>query len=77
MIGPSVEALAEEYQGKAGVFKMNVDENQDVPQRFGIRGIPTLIVFKGGQEQERIVGAVSREAIAKVVDKYVDLEAAA
>jgi thioredoxin 1 len=72
MIAPSVEAIAEEYQGKAGVYKMNVDENMNVPQQFGIRGIPTLIVFKGGQEQERIVGAVSREAIAKVLDKYVD-----
>lgn len=71
MIAPSVEAIAEEYKDKAGVYKMNVDDNQDVPQRFGIRGIPTLIVFKNGQEQERIVGAVSREAIAKVVEKYV------
>jgi len=71
MIAPSVAAVAEEYEGKAGVYKMNVDENMSVPQRFGIRGIPTLIVFKGGQEQERIVGAVSREAIAKVIDKYV------
>jgi len=71
MIAPSVAAVAEEYNGKAGVYKMNVDENMSVPQRFGIRGIPTLIVFKGGQEQERIVGAVSREAIAKVIDKYV------
>ena len=71
MIAPSVEAIAEEYQEKAGVYKMNVDENMNVPQRFGIRGIPTLIVFKGGQEQERIVGAVTREAIAKVIDKYV------
>lgn len=71
MIAPSVEAVAQDYEGKAGVYKMNVDENMNVPQRFGIRGIPTLIVFKGGQEQERIVGAVSREAIAKVVEKYV------
>ncbi len=71
MIAPSVAAVAEDYDGKAGVFKMNVDENMNVPQRFGIRGIPTLIVFKGGQEQERIVGAVSREAIAKVIEKYV------
>jgi thioredoxin 1 len=77
MIGPSVEALAEEYQGKAGVFKMNVDENPDVPQRFGIRGIPTLIVFQGGQEKERIVGAVSREAIAAVLNKYVAAGASA
>jgi thioredoxin 1 len=71
MIAPSVEAVAEQYQGKAGVYKMNVDENLNVPQQYGIRGIPTLIVFKGGQEQERIVGAVTREAIAKVVDKYI------
>jgi len=72
MIAPSVEAIAEQYDGKAGVYKMNVDENINVPQQYGIRGIPTLILFKGGQEQERIVGAVSREAIAKVVEKYVD-----
>lgn len=71
MIAPSVEAVAEQYQGKAAVYKMNVDENMNVPQQYGIRGIPTLIVFKGGQEQERIVGAVTREAIAKVVDKYI------
>src|SRR5215204_739351 len=71
MIAPSVEAVAEEYQEKANVFKMNVDENMNVPQQFGIRGIPTLILFKGGQEQERIVGAVTRDAIAKVIDKYV------
>lgn len=71
MIAPSVEAVAEEYQGKASVFKMDVDNNQDVPQRYGIRGIPTLIVFKGGQEQERIVGAVSRDAIANALSKYV------
>ena len=71
MIAPSVEAIAEEYDGKAVVFKMNVDENLNVPQQYGIRGIPTLVLFKGGQEQERRVGAVSREAIAKVIEKYV------
>ena len=72
MIAPSVDAVAEQFGSKAGFFKMNVDENPDVPQRYGIRGIPTLILFKGGQEQERIVGAVSREAIASVVGKYVE-----
>ena len=71
MIAPSVEAVAEDYKEKAGVYKMNVDENMDVPQRYGIRGSPTLIVVKNGQEQERIVGAVSREAISKVIEKYV------
>lgn len=71
MIAPTVEAIAEEYKDKASVYKMNVDENMNVPQQFGIRGIPTLILFKGGQEQERIVGAVTREAIARVIEKYV------
>ncbi|MFN0279034.1 MAG: thioredoxin [Pyrinomonadaceae bacterium] len=71
MIAPTVEAIAEEYKDKAGVYKMNVDENMSVPQQFGIRGIPTLILFKSGKEQERIVGAVTREAIAKVIEKYV------
>ena len=71
MIAPSVEAVAEDYQGRASVYKMNVDENMNVPQRFGIRGIPTLIVFKGGEEQERIVGAVTREAISAAIDKYL------
>jgi len=71
MIAPTVEAIAEEYHEKAGVYKMNVDENMRVPQQFGIRGIPTLILFKSGKEQERIVGAVTREAIAKVIEKYV------
>ncbi len=71
MIAPTVEAVAEDYDGKAGVFKMNVDENMNVPQRYGVRGIPTLILFKGGEEQERIVGAVSKEAIAQAIDKLV------
>jgi thioredoxin 1 len=70
MIAPSVEAVAEEFNGRASFYKMNVDENPVVPDKYGIRGIPTLILFKGGVEQERIVGAVSRDAIAKVVSKY-------
>jgi thioredoxin 1 len=71
MIAPAVEAVAEQYAETAVVVKMNVDENMNVPQQYGIRGIPTLILFKGGEEQERIVGAVSREGIAKLVEKYV------
>ena len=72
MIAPSVEAVAEDYEGKASVYKMNVDENMNVPQRYGIRGIPTLIVFKNGEEQERYVGGnISREKLAEMVEKYV------
>lgn len=70
-IGPTVEKIAEEYQGKLGVYKMDVDKNQSAPLKFGIRGIPTLIVFKNGKEQERLFGGVSADTIAKVVDKYV------
>ncbi len=71
MIAPSVEAVAEQFNGKAKVFKMDVDNNMDTPSRFGIKGIPTLILFKNGQEQERVVGAVSRDAIARLIEKYV------
>jgi thioredoxin 1 len=71
MIAPSVEAVAEQFAETATVVKMNVDENTNVPQQFGIRGIPTLILFKGGKEVERVVGAVSREAMATLVGKYV------
>ncbi|MDQ3372906.1 MAG: thioredoxin [Acidobacteriota bacterium] len=70
-VAPAVEAVAEEYRQRASVYKMNVDENMKVPQQFGIRGIPTLIVFKDGQEQERIVGAVSREAIAEAIENHL------
>ncbi|MBC7798219.1 MAG: thioredoxin [Pyrinomonadaceae bacterium] len=71
MIAPAVEAVAEQYAGKAQVFKMNVDDNMDTPSRYGIKGIPTLILFKDGQEAERLVGAVSKDAIAKLIEKYV------
>jgi thioredoxin 1 len=70
-LGPVVEQIAEKYQGKLDVFKMDVDNNGNAPQRFGIRGIPTLIVFKGGEEQERVVGGISGEAVAKIVEKYI------
>jgi thioredoxin 1 len=71
MIAPSVEAVAEQFADKANVFKMDVDSNMDTPSRYGIKGIPTLILFKNGQEQERVVGAVSREAISRLIEKYV------
>lgn len=71
-IAPTVEAVAEEFDGKANVVKMNVDENMNVPQRYGIRGIPTLILFKNGQEQERYVGGnISREKLAELIQQYV------
>lgn len=71
MIAPTVEAVAQDMNGKAKVFKMDVDHNPAVPQRYGIRGIPTLIVFKGGEEKERYVGGnISREKLSEMLQKY-------
>lgn len=75
MLGPTFEELAKQYDGRVRFLKLNVDENQQVPQRFGIKGIPTLVFFDGGREVERVVGAASREALARVVDKYVKVAA--
>ena len=71
MIAPTVEALANDYAGKAKVAKMNVDDNQLTPTQYGIRGIPTLLLFKNGRVQEQIVGAVGRDAIENVIKKHL------
>ncbi len=59
-LAPTFEELAKQYAGRVRFMKLNVDENQQVPQRFGIKGIPTLVFFDGGREVERIVGASSQ-----------------
>src|SRR5919199_3636815 len=76
MLAPTVEAVAEKYAGNARVVKLNVDENPSVSQRYGIKGIPTLILFKNGREEERVVGATSKEAISRMLDKHVQSGAA-
>jgi len=72
-IAPTVESIAEKYQGKAKVFKMNVDENGERLSSFGIKGIPTLILFQNGRELERIVGVPSnaKESISEMIDKHL------
>ncbi len=70
-IAPIVDEVATAYQGKVKVGKMDVDSNPATPPRYGVRGIPTLLVFKGGQVQEQIVGFVAREAIEKALNKHV------
>ena len=70
-IAPIVDELATEYQGKAKIGKMDVDRNSATPMRYGVRGIPTLLVFKGGQVKEQIVGAVGKEVITKALDKHL------
>jgi thioredoxin len=77
MLAPTVEAVAEKYAGSAHVMKLNVDDNPSVSQRFGIKGIPTLILFKNGKEEERVVGATSESAISRMMDKHISAATAA
>jgi thioredoxin 1 len=76
MLAPTVNAVAEKYSETARVVKLNVDDNPAVSQRYGIKGIPTLILFKGGKEEERVVGATSKEAISRMIDKHVSAASA-
>lgn len=76
MMAPTVDAVAEHHSGDVRVVKLNVDENPAVSQRFGIKGIPTLILFKDGKEEERVVGATSKESILRVIARHVTSQAA-
>jgi thioredoxin 1 len=71
VVSPIVEELAADYQGRLNVAKCNVDENPSTPSKYGIRGIPTLIVFKNGQEVAREVGAVPRAKIEQLIQKVI------
>jgi thioredoxin 1 len=71
MLAPVVDEVASAYQGKVKVGKMDVDSSPATPQRYGVRGIPTLLIFKGGQVQEQIVGYVNRDVIEKALKKHV------
>ena len=68
-IGPTIEALAVEYAGKAKVLKLDVDTSGDVAQRYGVMSIPALIVFKAGKEVDRMVGGAPKEKIAELIDR--------
>ena len=71
MIGPLVEELAGDYEGKAVVAKLNVDENPQVTARFGVRSIPTLLVFKNGQVVDKQVGAVPKSVLSQKLQAQV------
>ena len=77
MLAPTVEAVAENYKETANVVKLNVDENPSTAQRYGIKGIPTLILFREGKEVERVVGATSKESITRMIEKYTTQHSAA
>ncbi|MDT7687866.1 MAG: thioredoxin 1 [Acidobacteriota bacterium] len=74
-LAPTFEELAKQYAGRVRFLKLNVDENAQVPQRFGIKGIPTLVFFDGGREVERVVGASTKDALARIIYKYVKVAA--
>ena len=70
-LAPVVDAVAEQYNGKLKVMKMDVDRNNMTPGRFGIRGIPALLLFKGGKVAEQIVGFVPKEQIDQAVSRHI------
>jgi len=71
MLGPVIEELAGEYEGKAVIAKLNVDENPNTAGQFGIRSIPTMLIFKNGQVVDQMVGAMPKASIAKKIDGYI------
>jgi thioredoxin 1 len=72
MLAPTVEELSKDYAGRLKVVKVNTDDNNKLASEHGIRGIPTLIIFKGGKEVERIVGVQSKSALAAKIDGVLD-----
>ena len=68
MIAPVLEEIAQEYEGKAKIVKINIDDNQNTPAQFGVRSIPTLILFKNGQEVEKIIGAQGKDKLTSLID---------
>ena len=69
MLAPTVEEIAGEYEGKVLVGKLNVDDNPATATKYGIRGIPTLLLFKGGQVVQQLVGVKSKAEIKKIIDE--------
>ncbi len=71
MIAPVLDEVAKDYDGRLQIAKMNVDENREIPARFGIRGIPTLMIFKDGQLAATKVGAVSKAQLTAFIDAHL------
>ena len=71
MVSPVVDDVATEYEGKVKVVKLNTDENPTIASHYGIRSIPTLIVFKGGRQVDTVVGAVPKTTLAKTLTQYL------
>ncbi|NQW93304.1 MAG: thioredoxin TrxA [Polaromonas sp.] len=71
MIAPILDEVATSYEGKLQIAKMNVDENRDIPAKFGIRGIPTLMIFKNGELAATKVGAMSKSQLTAFIDQQL------
>ncbi len=71
VVGPTIEALAVDYAGKVKVAKLNVDDNPQAAGRFGVRSIPTLIVFKDGEAQQAAIGVKPKGQLAELIEKYL------
>lgn len=72
MIGPIIEELASEYDGKVKIGKMNVDQNQGIPAKYGIRSIPTLLIFKNGEVVDKLIGAVPKSTITSKLEAQLN-----
>ncbi len=68
---PTLEAVAKDYQGRLKVLKLNVDQNFSTSSKYNIKGIPTLLLFKGGMVKEQVVGTSTKESIARIIDKHL------
>ncbi len=71
MVAPVLEKIAEQYDGKARVGKVNVDEHSALASKFGVQSIPTLLLFKEGRVVEQMIGATSQDALARLIDRHV------
>ena len=71
MVAPVVDEIAEQYEGQIKVVKLNTDENPQVASQYGIRSIPTLMIFKDGQRVDMVVGAVPKTTLANTLEKYL------
>lgn len=70
-LAPTLDVVAQNYQGRVKVLKLNVDRNITTSSRYNIKGIPTLLLFKGGMVREQIVGVATKDAITKLLDKHL------
>jgi thioredoxin 1 len=71
MIAPILDEVAKEYAGKLKIAKINIDENQETPKKYGVRGIPTLMLFKNGSIEAQKVGAVSKSQLSAFIDSSI------